>query len=119
ELIKKRNLPFGMVVKKIINQNILFTTLYKASNGNLDFPRGEGIYLIVDAYKVFPNGKEELVRGYIGSGFNAHLFKDILLCSNVKYCHNLLAQSVVSSFISGGDQYVEASIVAPDLLFED
>lgn len=119
ELITARELPYGIIVKKIIDQNVLFTTLLRTTYGNFRFPRGEGKFMIAEAYKIYPDGKEEIIRGIEGSGFTVQSFKDIIFTGEDTYVMNILAPSVTSPFISGGDQYVGSSIIIPDLLFED
>ena len=119
KLVKDRELPYGIVITRIINQNVMFTTLYRTSGGLFQIPRGDGKLAVAEAYKVYPNGKRELIRGAEVNNLSVALFKDILWTGKESYAHNLLASSIVSSFISGGDQYVGASIITPDLLFED
>lgn len=119
ELCKARELEYGIVVKKIINQNLMVTTLFKESQGNYEIPRGSGNFAIAELYKVYPDGTEELIRGGSGKGFNHRSFRDVIAVGNQEYALNLLAPSVISPFISGGEQFVGASIISPDLLFED
>lgn len=119
KFVKDRELPYGIIVKRIQNQNILFTGLYRLTHGSIDFPRGQGKMMVNEAYKVFPDGREELIRGAQLSGLSAQSFKDIMLVGKSKYAMNYLAPSVVSSFVSGGKSYLPVSIVAFDMLFED
>lgn len=119
EICKKRKLDYGILIKKIHNQNIYGTTLYSISMGGLEFIRGEGSFSIIEMYKVYLDGKEELIRGLKGSNFIPQNFKDILYSGNNSVSYNLLTPSVISNFISGGDQYLTASITSPSLLFED
>lgn len=119
KLVKDRELPYGIIITKIINQNIMYTTLYRTSNGLFQIPRGDGKLAVAEAYKIYPNGKKELIRGAEINNLSVALFKDILFTSNNNYALNLLAPSIISSYITGGDSYVGASIIAPDLLFED
>lgn len=119
KLVKDRNLDYGIIIKKIHNLNIYSTTMYSASLGSIEFIRGEGNFPIVEAYKIYKDGKEELIRGLKGYNFSTQTFKDILNVSKDIYSYNYLAPAVVSNFVSGGEQYVTASISSPSLLFED
>ncbi len=119
ELCEARELPFGLVIKKMMNQNIMYTSLYRMTKGAIKFPRSNEQIIVVEAYKVYPDGKEELVRGTLAKGFTVQSFKDIINIGEEYYVHNLLAPSVISSFMSGGDRFVASSIATPDLLFED
>jgi hypothetical protein len=119
KLVKDRDLPFGIIIRKIINQNIMFTSLYRASNGNFEIPRNNTSLSVIEAYKIYPDGKEELVRGGLVAGITPQTFKDIVFVGNLNFTLNLLSPSVVSSFISGGDQFIGTSITTPDILLED
>ncbi len=119
KLCKDRELPYGLVIKKLMNQNLMYTSLYRMTKGAISFPRSQDQIIVLEAYKVFPDGREERVRGTLAKGFTVQSFKDIINVGNESYVHSLLAPSVVSSFMSGGDRFVAASIVTPDLLFED
>ncbi|MDX9790416.1 MAG: metallopeptidase TldD-related protein [Candidatus Kapabacteria bacterium] len=119
QLCKDRELPFGIIVRKAANQNIIFTTLYRMAMGGLSIPRGEGAMNLLHTYKVYPDGREELIRGAEISSFSPQNFKDIILTGDKNFAYNYLSPSVISPFMSGGDQYVGVSIITPDLLFED
>ncbi len=119
KLCADRELPYGIMAKKIMDNNIMFTTLYRLAYGNYKMPRGAGKLAPVEVYKVYPDGREELVRGAEAVGFTVQTFKDILYVGREGYVMNYLAPSVISSYVSGGDQYIGGTIISPDLLFED
>ncbi len=117
--VKDRELPYGIIIRKVINQNIMFTSLYRASNGNFEIPRNNTSLSVIETYKIFPDGKEELIRGGLISGITPQTFKDIVYVGNKDYSLNLLSPAVISSFISGGDQFVGTSVTCPSILLED
>jgi len=119
ELVKARELPYGIIVRKALNQNILFTTLFRTAGSAYAPPRGDGVLQPMEMYKVYPDGREELVRGGYIAGLTAQSFRDVIFTSKNRYAHNLLASAVISPFMSGGEQYVGATIITPSLLFED
>lgn len=119
ELCKARELPYGLVIKKILDQNILFTTLFRITGGSFPMIQIQNKVPIIEAYKVFPDGREELVRGAQAYRFTTQSFKDIILAGQEKYALNYLAPAVTSPFVSGGKQYIGATIITPDILFED
>jgi len=116
---KERELPYGILVKGVMDKNIMFTTLYSVARGIFSPPRTPGKLVLTEAYKVNLDGSEERIRGVEVNGLLPQSFKDILFVGKRPYVMNYLAPSVVSPFITGGDQYVASSIVTPDLLFED
>ncbi len=119
KLCKDRELPYGIIVKKIMNTNLLYTTIFRLPGNGFQMPRGSNVLPVTEAYKVYPDGREELIRGVEARGLSAQSFKDIIEAGKSKYAYNFLAGSVISSFITGGDQYIGSSIITPDLLFED
>jgi hypothetical protein len=118
-LCKARELPYGVIIRKALNQNILYTVLYEQTSGEFPFAQGDSKLTVLEAYKVFPDGREERVRGGELAGIGPASFKDIMLVGKKSRAYNLLASSVVSSFLTGGSQFVSASLIIPDLLFED
>lgn len=119
ELCKARELPYGIVVRKALNQNLLYTTLFQLTAGEYPFTRGESTVSLLEVYKLYPDGREELIRGCEAAGLSPQSFKDILAVGTDKFAHNYLAPAVTSPFVTGGSQFVGASIVVPDILFED
>jgi hypothetical protein len=119
KLIKDRELPYGIIVRKAMDQNILFTTMFRITAGTFSNFGEQSTIPVVEAYKLFPDGKEELIRGTEASGFTAQSFKDIIFLGNTQYAMNYLAPSVTSPFVTGGSQYLGATIISGDLLFED
>jgi len=83
------------------------------------FNNDAGSFMITEAYKVYPDGREELIRGLDGKGFTARSFKDILNVSKNNNVMNFLASAVISPFISGGDRFIHSTMIIPNLLFED
>lgn len=118
EMVKKRELDYGIVITKILDANIRYTSLYRIMNGNIELPFGKKIY-VMEGYKLYKDGKKEKFSGMALPPMNVLQFKDILLTSNKKYIMNFLAPSVISPYLTGGDSFLPSSIAIPDLLFED
>jgi TldD protein len=119
QLCKDRELPYGIIVRKILNPNILMTTLYNLTEGDFPFARTPGQMTALEVYKVFPDGREELVRGCDVAGMTAQSFKDILAVGDRKFAYNCYAVPVTLSFFSGGEQFLPTSVLVPSMLFED
>lgn len=73
----------------------------------------------VEAYKVFSDGHEELIRGAELGDITAQSFKDIILTGKDGFVLNYFAPTVVQSTNFSASRYMPASVVVPDLLFED
>ncbi|MGQ9818847.1 MAG: metallopeptidase TldD-related protein [Candidatus Kapaibacteriales bacterium] len=114
---KKRDLPFGIIIRKLMNQNILSTVLYKLADIDFKFSTDQPTIVVVEAYKIYPDGKEEIIRGGEIKGFTTQSFKDIILTGDQPYVLNFLAPSLSTS--GGTKSFYGASIITPALLFED
>jgi len=119
KLVKDRDLPYGIIVRSTMDQNLLFTGVFRQLGSDLPISQGEGKIGLINSYRVYPDGHEELIRGVEGAGIAPASFKDIVAVSKRTTVHNFLAPSVIPSFISGGSAYLLSSIITPDLLFED
>lgn len=118
-LVKQRELPFGIIIRKIMNQNIFSTAVMSESFGQAMYFNSQTSIPILEAYKIYPNGREELIRSVEINSLSPQSFKDIIFAGKSTYVHNLLAPSVISAFMSGGSNYLGSSIITPNLLFED
>ncbi len=102
DLVKQRNLPFGIVVRRIRN--------------------GTAFHNAVLAYKVFPDGHEELIRGIQFFGLTASSFKDIAAASRDLNFMTLRYQPPQAPFTppnEGEENFTPVSLLVPSLLFED
>lgn len=116
--IERRELEYGIVIEKLLNQNIRYTSLYRITNGNIEIPFGKKNY-VMEGYKLYKDGTKEAFSGMVVPSFNVLLFKDILFTSKEKFAYNFLANAVQSPYITGGDRYIPSSIIVPNLMFED
>jgi len=119
ELIQARNKPYGIIVRK------------------MDFPstasRGEAIRILQGSqgavhpvssplliYKVFPDGREELVRGMRFRGLNAKSLKDIMATGDDATVFDFIDNQSPFALVDGGDSYTtEASVIAPSIIIDD
>jgi len=119
KLVKDRELEYGIIVREITDQNILMTGLFPMLQGDMPMSSGSGSLPLVEVVKLYPDGREEAIRGVEAAGFAPSLFKDIVAVGKTQTTHNLLARSVIPSFLTGGSQFMISTIITPDLLFED
>ena len=101
-MVKQRNRPFGIVVRRMRNVNNATSSIF--------------------AYKVFPDGHEELVRGLQFAGLNASSFKDIAAASGELNFQTLRYQPPPGQFFipnEGEENFTPVSLLVPSLLFED
>ncbi|HLJ49528.1 MAG TPA: metallopeptidase TldD-related protein [Bryobacteraceae bacterium] len=102
DLVKQRNRPFGIAVRMTRN--------------------GTPALNAVLAYKVFPDGHEELIRGIQFFGFNVLSFKDVVAASRDLNYMTLRYQPPRGQFgmlNEGEDNFTPVSMMVPSVLFED
>ena len=119
KLAKGRDLPFVIVVKKVLDLNLFYTNVYRASKGDYPYFQADNLSRLLEVVKVMPDGKETLLRGVELANFTTASFKDIIDCGNKQNTINILAPSIASPYMTGGSSYIASSITCPDLLFED
>jgi hypothetical protein len=103
DLVKQRNRPFGIVVRWLRNGN----------NAGLN---------ALMAYKLFPDGHQELIRGMQFFGLNALSFKDIVAASRDLNFLTVRYEPPRGPFPmpnEGEENFTPVSMLVPSLLFED
>ncbi|MBI3281177.1 MAG: hypothetical protein HYZ57_15185 [Acidobacteria bacterium] len=119
ELCAQRNKPYGIIVRKMdYPSSGSFADLRRLSAAAArSGTRPVSTPLLV--YRIYPDGREELVRGLRFRGFSVRSLKDILAASTESHAFHFL-QNLAPFAIMGGASYVApASVIAPSVLFED
>ena len=119
-LLDERELEYGIVVRRI---------RASGARGFGDGPtgrsRGGRLLRAVVAVKVFPDGREELIREAVLTGLSEGSFRDIVAASEELTNHTFRFRSISPSFdpfafMNPARQFgALASLVVPSLLFED
>lgn len=118
QILRRRDLPYGYIVRGLLNQNLLYTAVYQQTSGTYPSGRdGQIPALLVE--RVWRNGRKELVRGIMVAASSYQAFRDVVAVGTKLYVHNFLAPSVISPYRTGGAQYLIATVAVPDLLIED
>jgi predicted Zn-dependent protease len=124
-LVDERELEFGVVVRRIANPRLAasFESRGNGARAGLDGAVGG----VVEAFKVFRDGRRELLRDPRFSGFTAANFRDIVAASEARTVYSapllpehagvaLLSSGTLGSTLAGP---AVVSVVVPDLLFEE
>jgi hypothetical protein len=70
-------------------------------------------------YRMYPDGREELVRGLRFRSFSARAFRDITAASNESGLFDYLENGAPLALMGGGSFVVGCAVVAPGVLFEE
>jgi PmbA/TldA metallopeptidase C-terminal domain len=127
--------PVGDMKKKLIDMcrqgnkpyGILITRLDYPSTASIDELRhlvqaSGGSRAMVPpllAYKVYPDGREELVRGLQFHDVSTRSFKDIAAASDESYVFDLIDSNARFALVGAGSFITTASVIAPAVLFEE
>jgi TldD protein len=126
---KAEGLPYGLVIRRFDDPAITaapersrreLLQLLKSADTDLPPPT-------VLSYRIYPNGKEELVRGVQLSEVPIQAWKDLIGVGKEQTVYNFLAanEQWIELIVRGTDDGfvpsggIESSIVAPDLLFKE
>jgi TldD protein len=71
------------------------------------------------AYRVYPNGREELVRGMRFRSLNARSLKDILAAGDDSNVFEFLNSLAPFATIGAANYIAESCVIAPSVLLDD
>jgi predicted Zn-dependent protease len=119
ELIQTRGKPYGIIVRQMdFPSTAPLDELRSMLQGSPGATHPVSAPLLV--YKVFPDGREELVRGLRLRGFTARSLKDILAAGDDAAPFDFLDSTAPFAAIEAGASYTtEACVVAPSILIDD
>ncbi|HTB13770.1 MAG TPA: metallopeptidase TldD-related protein [Bryobacteraceae bacterium] len=121
DLCKERNKPYGMLVRKL-------DFPFSAGRSELQAlvqsgPQSGGsvrpISPPVLVYRVYADGREELVRGLRFRGVSTRSLRDIVAASKESALFDYVNNGAPLSMLGAGGLLAPASVVAPALLFEE
>ncbi len=118
DLIQQRNKPYGIIVRKMdfpltASSAEELRRIFAAASG------GRPVSPPLLAYKVFPDGREELVRGLRFRNFSARSLKDILAAGDDNFTFEYMDNGAPLGLVGAGSFQVETSVVAPSILIDD
>ena len=117
DLCKERNKPYGILIRKLDFPSSAsmeeLRRLVQASGGS------HAITAPLLAYKVYPDGREELVRSVVFHGVSTRSFKDIVAASDESYVFDLIDSDAIFARMGAGSYITTASVIAPAVLFEE
>jgi hypothetical protein len=121
EICKTRNKPYGILVRKMdYPSSASFEELRRLLTGSASSGgSAKPVSIPILAYKVYPDGREELVRGLRFRGFNARSFKDILAASDENFVLEFLDNSAPMALMGGGGTVAQSCVIAPSVLIDD
>jgi hypothetical protein len=118
ELIQARNKPYGIIVRKMdFPSTATRGEVLRILQGSQGTTHPVSTPLLV--YKVFPDGREVLVRGVRFRGFNARSLKDILAAGDDATVFDFMDSTEPFAEVGYGEYTTEACVVAPSIIIDD
>jgi TldD protein len=118
ELSKARGKPYGIIVRKMdfpssASLDEVRRLLSRAQEG------GHPVSLPILVYKLYPDGREELVRGLRLRNFSARSLRDILAAGDDSNVFEFMDNAAPFALIGATSFTSEACVVAPSVLIDD
>lgn len=119
EMCRQRNKPYGMIVRRMDFPSSASLEEVRRLLGNSGQSGSQAVSAPLLLYKVYPDGKEELVRGLQFRGLNARSLKDILAAGDDNNVFEFLNNQAPFALIGGASFVAASSVIAPSVLIDD
>lgn len=117
DMCRRRNKPYGIIIRKMdfpssasLNE---LRSAFSSSGG------GRPVSLPLLVYRVYADGREELVRGLRFRGLGARSLRDIVAASDRNHLFHFLENGAPFALMGAASFVAETSVVAPSVLIDD
>lgn len=121
ELCQQRNKPYGMLVRKLDYPSSASLDELRRSTAAMSQSGGgtRPVSLPLLVYRVYPDGREELVRGLRFRGVSTRSLREILAASQETEVFNFIDSVLPFAIMGAGGFVSNAAVIAPGLLFDE
>ncbi|MBM3728055.1 MAG: hypothetical protein FJW40_21840 [Acidobacteria bacterium] len=120
DFVKQRDLPFGVIVRRLdFPSSAGGEELQRIVAGASQSGSSRPVSLPILVYRVYPDGREELVRGWRFRGLNSRSLRDIAAASEDEHVFDFVGNLALFALMDAGGYVTGCSIVAPSVLIED
>lgn len=121
QLCKDRDLPYGLLIRKLdfpfSGGNAEIQSLQSTSRDSGGSTRPVSPPVL--AYRVFPDGREELLRGLRFKGMRSRSLRDILAASTETAAFDYINNGALLARMGGGGYLSPTTVIAPGVLFDE
>ncbi len=121
DMVKQQGKPYGMLVRKMDFPSAGTVDELRRISGRAGRSGGGGrpVSSPVLLYRVYPDGREELVRGLRFRSLTTRNFRDIVAAGAQEYQFDFMDNGAPLALMGAGNYIVGCSVVAPSVLFEE
>jgi TldD protein len=120
EMCTQRGKPYGILVRKLdYPSSASRRELQSIANSMQSGGSGRPVSPPILVYRVYPDGREELVRGLRFRGLNVRSLRDIVAASDENFVFDFVNNGAPFALIGMDGFVAPTSVVAPSLLFEE
>ena len=121
QMCQEQNKPFGILIRKLdYPSSASMEELRRIASAMAQSGGGaRPVSLPILVYRVYPDGREELVRGLRFRGLSTRSFKDIAAASEDDTVFTFLDNTAPFAMIGGGSYISPSAVIAPGLLFDN
>jgi TldD protein len=121
ELCKQQNRPYGILIRKMdFPSSASIDELRRMSASVAQSGGGtRPVILPLLTYRVYLDGREELVRGLRFRGLSTRSLKDISAASDENYILDFMDSPAPFALMGAGNFITNASVIAPAILFDE
>jgi hypothetical protein len=119
-MVQKRNKPYGLLIRKLdFPSAASVDELRRMSATMAQSGSFRAVSSPVLVYRVYPDGREELVRGLRFRGVNVRSLRDIVAASEESYLFDFINNTAPFALIGGSNFVAASAVVAPAVLFDE
>jgi hypothetical protein len=119
DLIALRGKPYGIIVRKMDFPSSASVEEVRRIISGSQSGSSHSVSVPILAYRVYPDGREELVRGLRFRGFNTRSLKDIIATGDDLTNFEYMDNSAPFALMGGAGYIANAAVIAPSILVDD
>jgi hypothetical protein len=119
ELIAARGKTYGVIVRKMDFPSSASVDEVRRMLAGSQSGSSRPVSGPILTYRVYPDGREELVRGLRFRGFNTRSLKDIVAAGDDLTTFEFMDNTAPFALMGGGSYVSNATVVAPSILIDD
>jgi hypothetical protein len=120
QMVEQRGLPYGLILRKLdYPSTATVSELRQLSQESGERGVSGLVSLPVLVYRLYPDGREELVRGLQFRGVTSRSLRDIIAAGDDETLFDFLQNGAPLARQGGGTFVTGSTVAAPSVLFED